>query len=465
VVWGRNENVGEFELYSTETKRPQAVLVGLQLPNVSDEEHQASLIELGRLVQTLGFDVIGKLSQKRKTAERATILGEGKLVELAQLSGGTGKIASQARTPRGKNRIKKDSEPVRDRLETDAETDVKADMIVFDDELSPTQLRNLESATGADVLDRTGVIIEIFYRHAKSREAQIQVEIARLRYLSPRLRMSRSGQDRQGGGIGAKGIGETAHELDKRRIRDRIAELKDELEEIHKDRVGRRQRRKDQLKVALIGYTNAGKSSLMRALTGSDVLVENKLFATLDTTIRAMQPETLPRILVSDTVGFIKKLPHDLVASFRSTLDEAADASLLLYVVDASDPTFRSQLDVTRAVLSELDLSATPNLLVLNKVDCLDKEQLKDLLGEFPHALAISALNKGDITQLREWIITHFEKEMVDQVILIPYDRSDIRGEVHRTMRVLSETHEENGTKITVRAPQRLIDSTLSRMT
>lgn len=442
-------------MHSNEVKKQRAVLVGVQLPNVSDAEQEASLIELGRLVNTLGYEVIATLSQKRKSVEKATILGEGKLQELARLCGGTGKIASFAKAPRRKN---KKTELVEESL-PDEESEDYADKVIFDDELSPTQLRNLESATGVEVLDRTGVIIEIFYRHAKTREAQIQVEIARLRYLSPRLRLTRAGQDRQGGGIGSKGIGETAHELDKRRIRDRISELKDELEEIHKDQKGRRLRRRDQLKVALIGYTNAGKSSLMRALTGSDVLVENKLFATLDTTIRAMQPETLPRILISDTVGFIKKLPHDLVASFRSTLDEAADASLLFFIADASDATFRSQLEVTKSVLSDIQVTATPSLLILNKVDALSSEERASLKEEFPEALSLSALNKDDIENLKRWILAHFEKEMIEEDILVPYNKSELHGEIRRNMRVLKETHEEQGTKIRVRAPKDLIES------
>ena len=194
------------------------------------------------------------------------------------------------------------------------------------------------------MLDRTGVIVDIFHRHARSREARLQVEIARLNYVAPRMREASGGKERQRG----KGAGEAAIELDRRKIRDRIAELREQLAAIQKEHENRRHARQDQLRVALVGYTNAGKSSLMRALTGSEVLVEDKLFATLDTTVRALQPETKPRVLVSDTVGFIKKLPHDLVASFRSTLDEALEASLLLYVVDAADPTHEAQLEVTR---------------------------------------------------------------------------------------------------------------------
>jgi GTP-binding protein HflX len=330
-------------------------------------------------------------------------------------------------------------------------------MVIFDDELTPTQLRNIESAVECEVLDRSGVIVEIFHRHAKTREARLQVEIARLRYLAPRLRMTRKRSERSGGGIGAKGAGETAHELDKRRIRDRIAEITRMLEDVHAGQEQRRSRRRDQNKVALVGYTNAGKSSLMRALTGSDVLVQDKLFATLDTTIRAMYPETPPRVLVSDTVGFIKKLPHDLVASFRSTLDEAADASLLLFVVDASDPTFRSQLDVTHEVLAEIGVEGTDSCLVLNKIDRVDAAGRAALRAEYPAAIQLSAIDKGDVARLREHILSFFEKDMVDVELTVPYTMGQLAGEIRRSMRVLGESHDEIGTVFKLRAlPQEL---------
>ena len=208
-------------------------------------------------------------------------------------------------------------------IEPDPEARPRPEFVIVDHDISPSQARNLERATGAQVLDRTGVIVEIFHRHAHSREAKLQVEIARLKYVSPRLRESPGGGRQQG-----VGAGESDLELDRRKIRDRLAELKEQLEGIQRDNDQRRAARRDQLRVALVGYTNAGKSSLMRALTGSEVLVADKLFATLDTTVRALQPEAKPHVLVSDTVGFIKKLPHDLVASFRSTLAEALEASL-----------------------------------------------------------------------------------------------------------------------------------------
>ena len=439
-----------------ESSRQKAVLVGLQHPTSSVDDHQSSMAELGRLAHTLGFEVLATISQKKAYPSPSTMIGAGKLKELAKLTGGTGIVATHKASPQKKDHdIEEEEDDVEDfQEESDALSDVKekANIVIFDEELTPTQLRNLESATGVEILDRNGVIIEIFHRHAKTRQAKLQVEIARLRYNAPRLRLSRVGQDRQGGGVGAKGAGETALELDKRRIRDRISELTHELEEIHDDQVSRSHRRKDQLKVALVGYTNAGKSSLMRALTETEVLVEDKLFATLDTTIRALQPETYPRILISDTVGFIKKLPHDLVASFRSTLDEASDASLLLFVVDSSDPTFRSQLEVTRNVLKDLNLDTSESLLILNKIDRLQPGVLEELQKEFPDAVGLSAKNTKDVSRLRDLIIAHFEKDMIETELTVPYKEGKLIGEIRKTMRVLSETHHDEGTLLKVRA-------------
>src|SRR3984885_7420366 len=374
--------------------RPLAVLVGVQLPDVSDGDHAGDLAELGRLVHTLGFDVLATVSQRREALAAAAVIGEGKLKDLAKLTGGKGTIPSGASTKTSKARARWKAEgkdEPEDESGDDAEPDgedgpAKATVVVVDHEISPSQARNLERATGARVLDRTGVIVDIFHHHAKSREARLQVEIARLNYVAPRLRESSGGSERQRG----KGAGEAAIELDRRKIRDRIAELREELASIQKEQENRRLARRDQLRVALVGYTNAGKSSLMRALTGSEVLVADKLFATLDTTVRALHPETKPRLLVSDTVGFIQKLPHDLVASFRSTLDEALEASLLLYTVDASDPTFENQLAVTKSVLDEIGAGSVPSMLLLNKRDRLDEIQRATLMREHPDAILLS---------------------------------------------------------------------------
>src|SRR5438132_2492739 len=294
----------------TEAPRHKAVLVGVQLSGVTAAEQQSSLKELKRLCETLGFEVVGEVTQKRKSLGATTLLGEGKLVELAAWTGGTGVV------PKGPPGKKGETEPL-DLTAPPAPTgEPRATVVVIDHELSPRQLRNIERATSAaEVLDRTGVIIEIFHRHASSRPARLQVEIARLTYVAPRLRET-GGGERQRGGIGLRGAGESSMELDRRKIRDRISELKAELAAIDDESKTRRARRQEALRVALVGYTNAGKSSLMRALTGSHVFVADKLFATLDTTIRALWPESRPRILVSDTVGFIKKV-HVISESYE----------------------------------------------------------------------------------------------------------------------------------------------------
>jgi GTP-binding protein HflX len=275
------------------------------------------------------------------------------------------------------------------------------------------------------------------------------VEIARLTYVAPRLRESTGGSERRQG----RGAGESAIELDRRKIRDRIAELREELRAIEKEQDNRRHARRGQLRVALVGYTNAGKSSLMRALTGSDVLVADKLFATLDTTVRALYPETKPRLLVSDTVGFIKKLPHDLVASFRSTLDEALEASLLLYVVDASDPTHREQLAVTRAVLREIGADSVPSKLLFNKADRLSDAARKELRRAYgDEAIVLSAHDPADVKALRQTILDFFEASMVDAELVIPFARQGLLREVYENARVLSEDYDEEGTRLRVRA-------------
>jgi GTPase len=431
--------------------RPRAVLIGIQLPGVEDAEHAADLAELGRLASTLGFDVVATVQQRRDALAASAVLGEGKLKELARLTFGKGFVPKGApeRTSKARERWKKEEEKEEAPPATETRTDEsRATVVVVDHEITPSQARNLEKATGAQVFDRTGIIMEIFHRHARSREARLEVEIARLAYVAPRLREAGK-SERQGG----RGAGESALELDRRKIRDRIAELREELERIKNERDRRRHARRDQLRVALVGYTNAGKSSLMRALTGSSVLVEDKLFATLDTTVRALSPETKPRILVSDTVGFIKKLPHDLVASFRSTLDEALEASLLLYVVDASDPTHEAQLEVTRRVLAEIGADVVPSLLLFNKADRVSEEERQALRRRHgKDALVLSALAPEDIATLRARIITELERSMVDDELLIPYSQQAHIGEAYENAHVLSESHEEGGTRLRIRA-------------
>jgi GTP-binding protein HflX len=438
------------------------VLIAVQLPGVSDAELKSELEELARLVKTLGLETSAVLTQRRSSLGAAAVLGRGKLVELARFTGGTGVVPKGAKAPNTKARARSDEEAP-DETEPEVESDSeesdaanaparKATMVVVDHEITPSQARNLERATGVQVLDRAGVIVEIFHRHARSREAKLQVELARLTYVAPRLRETGGGGDRQRGGIGGRGAGESDVELDRRKIRDRVSELREELAAVQAEQQTRRSQRREQLRVALVGYTNAGKSSLMRALTGSEVLVADKLFATLDTTVRALCPEVRPRVLVSDTVGFIKKLPHELVASFRSTLDEALEASLLLYVVDAADPMHREQLATTRAVLDEIGATEVPSRLLLNKADRLSAEQRQALQAEYPEALVLSAKSPSDVAVLREAIIGFFEASMVEAELLVPYGKQKLLGKVHEETRVLSEQYDEAGARLRVRA-------------
>ncbi len=472
---------------STPPEVKNAVLVGIQLPSINDADLQSSLLELTRLVTTLGYKVVGQMTQRRSSDRSTSVLGEGKLTELATWTGGTGVIASSFEKKKTKAVLKREAaaeidaeEDQEDQEDHDiegsdedaegnadavpAEKKKSAQIVIVDTELSPSQLRNLESATGVPVLDRTGVIIEIFSRHARTKAARLQVEIARLTYVAPRLRETGGNEDRGGGGVGGKGAGETSLELDKRRIRDRIKELKEELASIGNEHQQRRARREQEISIALVGYTNAGKSSLMRAMTGSEVLVADKLFATLDTTVRPLYPESRPKILVSDTVGFIKKLPHDLVASFKSTLDEALHASLLLFIVDASDPSFRSQLLVTQNVLSEVGATEVPRLLILNKRDQLTEEQQGVLQQEYPEAVLISTRNKADLQNLRDKIMSYFETDMVDEDLFIPYLVQGIIGDVRAKMRVLSETYNELGVTLKVRASAEALEHVKKKM-
>jgi GTP-binding protein HflX len=476
--------------HTTKPETKKAVLVGIHLPAVSKPEFDGSLRELTRLVTTLGFEVVGQVTQKRSSEKSASVLGEGKLKELGKWTDGPGVIAAVFEKKLTKAAVKRENEknasgdqddddyedaqdshgrpddvdPPGDEdsnATSDYDTDDNqnsaiiegaADIVIVDTDLSPSQLRNLESATGTTVLDRTGVIIEIFARHAKTKAARLQVEIARLTYVAPRLRESQTGGDRQGGGVGGKGSGETSLELDKRKIRDRIKELKTELASIGNEHEVRRARRGQENCVALVGYTNAGKSSLMRALTGSEILVADKLFATLDTTIRPLFPESHPKVLISDTVGFIKKLPHDLVASFKSTLDEALHASLLLYVVDAADPSFRSQLEVTLNVLAEVGAVDVPHLFVLNKCDKLTADELSRLRTEYPEGVFISTLRKDDIQMMRNKILSYFESDMVEENLFVPYTVQGAIGEIRSRARVLSENYANDGVTLRLRA-------------
>lgn len=409
-----------------------AIVIIVQVPELSDGEVERSLAELEQLLRGLGIAVAATVIQKRPTRSAPTYVGEGKLHEIAALTGGPGEIARGPALPRAR-------EPARD-------PGAAADLVVVDDEISPGQQRNLELATGGEVLDRTAVILRVFESRATTREARLEVELARLQYELPRIRDDHTLGDREGGG-GRASRGHTNVELAKQRARERIAAIRRELDALQASAATQRQRRTESFRVALIGYTNAGKSSLMRALTGSDVLVEDRLFATLGTTVRQLAPAVTPRVLVADTVGFIDRLPHALVASFRSTLDEVHEVSLLLHVVDASDPRFREQLAVTRSVVAEIGAQETAEWLLFNKIDRLGTAEREALAREWPHAIQLCAHDAADGSALRERIVAFFDRALVTERLEIPYARHGVLSEMREHVRVVSE---EYGRAVTV---------------
>jgi GTP-binding protein HflX len=411
----------------TDQKPPRAIVAAVQLSSVSDVEFDASLTELRQLAKTLGFQVVGRFTQKRERFDAAAYFGTGKREEL---------------------RLMREQEA--------------ADIVLVDHEISPSQAFNLEKEIGCEVMDRTMVILEIFHRHASSRFARAQVEIARLGYMGPRLREAakQAGpKDRGRSGTGGRSGGESHGELDRRKIRDRIAELQEELDAMGTERRTQRARRGEReglARVALVGYTNAGKSTLMRALTGSEALVADKLFATLDTTVRALHPESVPRVLVSDTVGFIKNLPHGLVASFKSTLDEALEASLLVHVADASDPGFERQLEVTEKVLDEIGAKDVPRLLVFNKIDRGGDEAA--LRARYPGCIVMSARREGDIAGLREAIGGFFQKRLVEAELFLPWSAQKMRGQIFAVCTVLEERADDEGAFLRVRGEPEAVE-------
>ncbi len=456
-----------------QSSRQRAVVAAVQLPQVGDEEFKASLDELGELAKTLGYEVVATFTQKRTSFDSAAYLGTGKREEMRLFVQG-----DAAPPPKGAERRLPQHGVVaaREAKKAFAGADEQnAAFVLVDHEISPSQARNLEKAVGCEVMDRTMVILEIFHRHARSNSARAQVEIARLRYLAPRLREAAKlagPQGRQRSGVGGRGAGEAAGEADRAKIRDRIAELKNELIVFDLERrtqVARRQESLGVARVALIGYTNAGKSTLMRALTGSEVLVADKLFATLDTTVRALEPAGVPRVLVTDTVGFIKNLPHDLVASFKSTLDEAAEASLLLHVIDASDSGYERQIEVTEKVLAEIEAGKVPRLRVFNKIDrvgdaAAQAERAKALRAQYPKCIVMSAWDKDDVARLHKAIRSFFRRRLVKAELFLPWSAQKLRGELFANCEVLEERAGEDGAIFQVRGERKDLDALRERL-
>ena len=461
----------------------RAIVAAVHLPGVAEVELEASITELRELATTLGFEVVGTFIQKRARFDTAAYLGTGKRQEIRRFvrneaepedsegDAQEGDEPEDAHAAVDKTPPKRISVKTEKRAAAEAKQAAQAaadphtrrvDIVLVDHEISPSQARNLEKEVGCEVMDRTMVILEIFHRHARSRAARAQVEIARLAYMAPRLREAAKlagPQGRQRSGTGGRGAGEAHMEMDRRKIRDRIAELQQELAAMDVERNTQRARRLDRqglARVTLVGYTNAGKSTLMQALTGSEVLVADKLFATLDTTVRTLHPESVPRILVSDTVGFIKNLPHDLVASFKSTLEEAAEAALLLHVIDASDSGFERQLMVTDEVLAEIGAKAVPRLRVFNKIDAVgdsvaQKVRETLLCAQYPDCIVMSARRKGDVAKLHKAIVAFFRRGLVEVELFLPWSKQKARGAIFASCEVLDERTEDDGVHFRVR--------------
>ena len=394
------------------------MLVGVQLAERTADEVDANLDELERLVDTAGADSVDRIVQRRDAPDPATFVGRGKADEIL-----------------------------------DASVEHDADTVVFDDELSPAQQFNLERILGRTALDRTAVILDIFAQNATTLEGKAQVELAQLRYRLPRLRGRGRQLSQQAGGIGTRGPGETQLEVDRRRIQHRLARLEKDLRELRRTRLNQRKsrRRSRYHTVAIVGYTNAGKSTLLRSLTGADVLIEDRLFATLDATTRRLPLPGGETVLVTDTVGFIKKLPTSLVEAFMSTLEEVAEADLLLHLVDASAAEPEMHVDVVRAVLREIGAGDVDELISFNKCDEVDDATVRQLLEHYEGSHAISAHSGEGIEDLLLAVgdrLRHLT-EVVE--LRIPYARGDALAAVHREGEVLSETHDDDGTLVHAR--------------
>ena len=398
----------------------RVILAGVRLSRQPFSEVEEHLEELRRLTETAGGVVVGTFLQDRARQDSATVLGKGKVEEIAR-----------------------------------ARESLQAGLVIFDEDLTPAQTRNLEAALEIPVLDRAALILDIFAVRARSREAKVQVDLARLRYMLPRLTRRWTHLERQAGGIGVRGVGETQLETDRRLIQQRIARLESQLAQIERERSQRRKRRKEATQVALVGYTNAGKSTLLNTLTGARAFVEDRLFATLDPLVRKGSDEW-DRFLFIDTVGFIRKLPPQLVASFRSTLEEAREADILLHVVDVSHPGFEDQMKTTRRVLEEMKLDEKPVLNVFNKVDRLRSAREKELAARVdPDAVLVSAASGEGLGELRGRLEAVAEVETVVGLAAVSPSAGPVIARIHALSRVLGSRIVNGKLQIRYRASRR----------
>jgi GTP-binding protein HflX len=407
---------GESSGLIDRTFRERIVLVGVTMPPGNVEETDASLDELALLVDTAGADEVGRVHQRRQAPDAATFVGKGKAGEIKELS-----------------------------------VSMDSDTVVFDDELSPAQQANLEKILGRSALDRTAVILDIFAQNASSSEGKAQVELAQLKYRLPRLKGMGRKLSQQGGGIGTRGPGETQLEVDRRRLVRRVHKLEDDLRKRSKNRdtQSKARRRTSNRGVSLVGYTNAGKSSVLNRLTSAGVLAEDRLFATLDATTRKLQLPGGEMVFLTDTVGFVRKLPTQLVEAFKSTLDVVIDADLLLHVVDASAPDPKGNIDTVRKLLHEIGADNVPELMVFNKIDA--NPDVDALMRRYPGSVAMSA-KTGDGTESLLQAVGDRLRSMTELVELtVPFDRGDILARIHREGQVLTEVADDSGFRIRAR--------------
>ena len=411
-------------------KVERAILVGVihgKLDELIVDEH---LDEMELLADTAGADVVGRVTQRLNKINPAYFVGKGKAEQ----------IMRQAK-------------------------ELQVSVVIFDEDLSPAQTKNFQSLSeNIKVIDRSALILDIFQKHAKTKEAKTQVELAHLQYLLPRLTRMWTHLERQMGGIGTRaGAGETQIEVDRRLIGQRIAKLKKELTKIEKERKTQSQRRKDQFRVALVGYTNAGKSTLMNAITGADVYIRDQLFATLDTTIRSTVIDSEHEILLSDTVGFIRKLPHHLVASFRSTLQEVLESDLILIVLDASSPQVLEHFNTINEVLTELGADKNTSLIVLNKIDTIEEDgRIAYLKRKFPNGILVSAKNHLRIDNLLESIKEIIDRGFTTTEVHFSFEQAKETAEAQKGVTVLEREYDEDGVHLKIRGPVKRINQILN---
>ena len=419
------------ELYDTRAPNPpsRAILIGVKLRNNLMHDTEESLQELRQLTETAGIEVVYETIQPLNTPKPTYFIGEGKVEELKPLV-----------------------------------EELNADAVIFDEELSPAQNRNLERVFEVATIDRTGLILQVFAQRALTKEARLQVALAQLEYALPRLtrmwthlsRLATGG----GGGRHLRGPGETQLEMDRRWVRRNIAQVRKALDAVEKQRHVQRKRRSEKTRVSLVGYTNAGKSTLFNMLTGETVLAEDKLFATLDSTTRKMNLPQKQQILLSDTVGFIKKLPHQLVAAFKATLEEVSEADLLLHIVDVSHPEAEAQIAAVNVVLEELDATEIPMLMVFNKIDRLkSEEELHILRCQYPDALPISAQRGDGIPTLLDALAHRFVQQGADLSFCIPYTEGKALDLLHKHGTVLDAEYAADAVHVTARLPDRYLKS------